>query len=314
MKYAQYASLVVAAALAIVLDLTAPAFAEKRIALLVANQLYVANVGPLNNPMNDVGLVEASLKDDGFEVTVVHDVDRIDLLRAIDKYAEKIAASGKDTVSFFYYVGHGVARPSDHINYLIPVDVRDMSDDRVWYMTVPLDTVLDTLTQKAPDAVHFVVFDACRNELHVPSAGRAPAAIAESKAFVPVMSRNGQFIAFSTSPKETATDAGQTGGPYAIALASELKRSGQDHLSLFQNVRERVFAATQADPLQKGQRPMEIGSLLQRVFFSSPGLPTQIVVPQRTPADVANCADSLNVASMTAVDAIALYKKCLKPS
>jgi uncharacterized caspase-like protein len=116
---------------------------------------------------------------------------------------------------------------------------------------------------------------------------------------------------FSTSPNQTASDKGDTGGPYAIALASELTRKGQDHLAVFQNVRERVYEATR---LGTPQRPIEVGSLLQRVFFSGSGSPTHTNVPERTPADVDRCLAALDTKALSAPDAVALYKKCLNPS
>jgi uncharacterized caspase-like protein len=284
-----------------------PALAEKRLALLVANQDYAAAVGPLKNPFNDITRISNALVAARFEVTIVRNAGQIALLQAIDRYAARIDEAGADALSFFYYSGHGIASPSDHVNYLIPVDVTDMSDDTVWYKTVPLDRILDTLTKKAPDASHFVVFDACRNELHVRSNAKGE----EEKSFAPMTGRNGQFIAFSTSPNQTASDKGDTGGPYAIALASELTRQGQDHLAVFQNVRERVYEATRLSATP--QRPVEIGSLLHRVFFSSSGTPTRVNVPERTAADVDRCLAALDK-NMSAANTIAAAKKCLNPS
>ncbi|MDA9420992.1 caspase family protein [Bradyrhizobium sp. CCBAU 53380] len=286
---------------------TGSAFAEKRIALVIGNQGYAASVGPLKNPFNDIARVANALRTTGFEVKVVQDANRINLLKAIDRYAKLVGEAGPEATSFLYYSGHGAARPSDHVNYLIPIDVPDMSDDSVWYNTVSLDMILDTLTQKAPDASHFVVFDACRSELHVPSDTKGTS----SKSFVPMTGRNGQFIAFSTSPNQTASDKGENGGPYAIALASELTRKGQDHLAVFQNVRERVYEATR---LSGPQRPIEVGSLLQRIFFSGEGAPTRINVPHRTPADVDRCLAATVTTNMSAAEAVTLYKKCLNPA
>ena len=43
-----------------------PALAAKRIALLIGNQDYAREVGKLNTPINDVNLIEASLRKIGF--------------------------------------------------------------------------------------------------------------------------------------------------------------------------------------------------------------------------------------------------------
>ena len=72
-------------------------------------------------------------------------------------------------LSFFYYSGHGVANPETQINYLIPVDVSDADDDKVWFESFQQNTIIDLLSKQASNATHYVVFDACRNELQLPS-------------------------------------------------------------------------------------------------------------------------------------------------
>ena len=49
--------------------------AEKRIALLIGNQAYTPEIGALQNPHNDVALLERTLKSLGFQVTTVRDAD-----------------------------------------------------------------------------------------------------------------------------------------------------------------------------------------------------------------------------------------------
>jgi hypothetical protein len=73
-----------------------------------------------------------------------------------------------------------------------------------------LDDIL-RLLDGARSAAKFVVFDACRNELRLPTKDT-------SKGLVPVAEQQGMFIAVD---------------PYAAALAAELGRPGLDHLNLF---------------------------------------------------------------------------------
>ena len=72
----------------------------------------------------------------------------------------------------------------------------------------------------------------------------------------------------TTSPNTSSLDIGDDSGPYAQALASEFNRTGQDHLTLFQNVKERVFSATSATG--NPQRPWENNGLLKRFYFAGP--------------------------------------------
>lgn len=93
------------------------------------------------------------------------------------------------------------------------------------------------LLEGAHSAAKFVVFDACRNELQLPSKDT-------SKCLVPVAEQQGMFIAYASAPGRTASDRSAKSGPHAAALAAELGKSGLDHLNLFQNVKEAVLAST----------------------------------------------------------------------
>ena len=228
----------------------------KRIALLIGNENYAATVGPLANPGNDVNLIASALEEIGFDrrnIRTVNNANRVATLQAIDEYANKVAAAGPDAVAFFYYSGHGAASQQDRRNYIIPTEVKAL-DRTVWYQAIALDDVVTQLATRAPSASHFVIFDACRNLLKMPTKGK--------KGFVPMAEKSGMLIAFSTDPGETASDEGAGAGPYASALAAELVKPGQDHLDLFQNVKERVHQTT------SGQRPWERNGLLKRVYLN----------------------------------------------
>jgi uncharacterized caspase-like protein len=102
--------------------LPAAAFAqtEKRIALLIGNQGYPAEVGPLKNPHKDIRLVGAALAKVGFEVLAsVQDASHDQILYATHDFADRLRAAGPNAVGFLYYSGHGVAVGGD--NFLIPV-------------------------------------------------------------------------------------------------------------------------------------------------------------------------------------------------
>src|SRR5262249_27566368 len=75
------------------------------------------------------------------------------------------------------YSGHGAANPDTQINYLIPVDVADPNDSNLWYQSFQQNDLIDKLSKQAPNATHYVVFDACRNELNL----SGPAALATMK-------------------------------------------------------------------------------------------------------------------------------------
>jgi cytochrome c553 len=247
----------VVATIIIVVCFIQSAHAQKRFALVIGNQNYVPGVGgALKNPETDSGLVAGALNQIGFQVTSARNATRVDILREVNRLGAKLGDAGEDAIGFLYYSGHGAARPRDHVNFLIPVDVRDTSNEDFWFNTISLDDIIRELVNLAPKAAIFVVFDACRNELYLPVKS-------SSKGFESMRGINGVFIAFSTSPNETATDVGNAGGPYARALASELARPGLDQLALFQNVKEIVYGNT-----GNRQRPWESNGFVQRIYLA----------------------------------------------
>ena len=220
--------------------------AEARVALLIGNQGYSAKVGPLKNPHNDVNLIEASLKQLGFRVTVLKDASYKAMDSALKRYVTEVRRAGRNALSFFYYSGHGVANPETQINYLIPVDVSDADDDKVWFESFQQNTIIDLLSKQAPNATHYVVFDACRNELNI--AGTAAKALGTDKGFVPITDTAGLLIAYATAPRKTASDVGDDGGPYAKILAEELMKPGVEAVTMFHNVQLRVKQTIGQDP------------------------------------------------------------------
>mgnify|MGYP003292428271 CR=1 FL=1 len=75
-----------------------PAFAEKRVALVVGNSTY-AQVGTLANPANDAKAVTQLLTDSGFEVSTASDLSQGQMREAVSEFAGKVAAKGADTVA-----------------------------------------------------------------------------------------------------------------------------------------------------------------------------------------------------------------------
>ena len=239
---------------------SAPAFAAKRVALLIGNANYKSAVGPLKNPHNDVRLVGNALRKVGFEVlTPVRDAKRTDILVAIHDFAKKLKQAGPDAVGFMYYSGHGVASKGE--NFIVPVDVAEVSSLRMSLGGVRQNEIVKILRDTAPQAVHYLVFDACRNNL-----GGARG----NKGFVPVRQESGLLVAFATAPGQVATDLGDGGGPYAKALATEIVKPGVSDLLMFHRVRIAVKDATNGD-----QIPWTVDGISRRQRLYLGGPPTQ---------------------------------------
>jgi uncharacterized protein len=245
---------------------TEHANAQQRFALLIGNQAYADAVGPLKNPHNDIGRVGRALGEVGFTVLdPLKDATRHDMLFGVYKLADRLRKAGPGAVGFLYYTGHGIAVGGE--NVLIPKNVESTGDAELSVRGVKLGEMLDILKNNASDAVHFVVLDACRNNIH----GQKGA-----KGFVPVNDqRAGVVLAFATAAGETASDDGAGSGPYATALAEEIVVPGRNDQAVFNAVRSRVVAAT-----ARHQTPWTHDGLIGERIVFKPVEPVRPVRPQ----------------------------------
>ena len=220
--------------------------AQSRIALLIGNQGYNPRVGELKNPHNDIALVGGALEKVGFQVTLVKDAGYRAIDTALRLHIQRVRKAGKDAVSFVYYSGHGAANPETRTNYLIPVDVSNAEDDDLWINSFELADIIEKLRSQTPDATHYVVFDACRDELRLTRSGKS--VLGSEKGFVAVSNASGVMIAYATAPGRTASDVGSGEGAYARALAEELVKPGIEAVTMFRNVQLRVKRTIGQDP------------------------------------------------------------------
>lgn len=126
------------------------ASAQSRLALLIGNQNYSGKLQALKNPLNDITVVGKALQSIGFKVTSASDANRRQMLSAVKAFGADLAKGGPEAVGFLYYSGHGLARPEDRANYLIPVDLKDTSSTDFWFDAVKLDDILAELERAAP--------------------------------------------------------------------------------------------------------------------------------------------------------------------
>src|SRR5258708_32608043 len=133
-----------------------PAFAEKRVALVLGNAAY-QNVARLPNPVNDGTVIAATLKNAGFDVVDErHDLPAAATRRALRDFADR--ARDAD-IAVVYYAGHGME--VDGTNYLIPVDAKLERDTDVDDEAFSLDRVL--LAIEPAKRLRLVILDACRD-------------------------------------------------------------------------------------------------------------------------------------------------------
>jgi uncharacterized caspase-like protein len=255
--------------------LPSAAIAQTKIALLIGNQGYDASVGILKNSHNDIAIVAEALRAQNFDVLpLMKDARRSVMLGGVRELVRRLNMAETGSIGLIYYSGHGAAEKDTNTNYLIPVDAKGPGTTVFWDQSLKLDHIL-SLLEGARSAAKFVVFDACRNELQLPTKDT-------SKGLVPITEQQGIFIAYATSPGRTALDRGDKSGPYAAAFAAELLRPGLDHLNLFQNVKETVLASTAGV-----QQPWESNGLSRRVYLTEQ--------PKLDPALVPRVSEAIEV-------------------
>src|SRR4249919_2590070 len=227
-----------------------PAFAEKRVALVLGNAAY-QNAAQLPNPVHDGATIAATLRNAGFDVVDSrHDLPAAETRRALRDFADR--ARDAD-IAVVYYAGHGIE--VDGANYLIPVDAKLERDTDVYDEALSLDRVL--LAIEPAKKLRLVILDACRDNPFARSMKRTVAsrAIGQGLAKVEPSSPN-MLIAYSAKAGSTAADGDGKNSPFTIALANHLATPGLDVRRAFGFVRDDVLKST-----GNKQEPFVYGSL-----------------------------------------------------
>jgi uncharacterized caspase-like protein len=239
-----------AAAAAAVLFVSEPAFAEKRVALVLGNSNY-QNVAPLSNPVNDSSKIAATLRDAGFDVVDSRrDLAAAETRRALRDFADR--ARDAD-IAVVYYAGHGIE--VDGANYLIPVDARLERDTDIYDEGLSLDRILIAI--EPAKKLRLVILDACRDNPFSRTMKRTVAsrAIGQGLAKVEPTSPN-VLIAYSAKAGSTAADGDGQNSPFTSALSHHLTKPGLDVRRAFGFVRDEVLKTT-----NNRQEPFVYGSL-----------------------------------------------------
>jgi Caspase domain len=232
-----------------------PVSAEKRLALVIGNNAY-DDLGRLNNPVNDAKLMTRSLRQLGFDVVEHADADEKVMKRAIQDLGRRIERVGRDTVSVFYYAGHGLQ--VNGINYLVPIKARIQRLSDVEFEAVDAGLVLRQM-EDSGSRVNIMILDACRNN-PLPRGLRSM-----MRGLATMNAPRGSLIAYSTAPESVSADGEGENSPYTLALAAAMATPGSAAEEVFRQVRVRVLEATRGQ-----QVPWESSSLTAAFYFIPP--------------------------------------------
>jgi hypothetical protein len=239
-----------------------PAFAEKRVALVIGNSSY-DTVPRLANPSNDAALMAETFKAAGFDnVALRPNLKLADMRRALRDFLD--TARDAD-VAVIYYAGHGIE--VDGINYLIPVDAVLDRDVDIYDEGLSLDRVL--IAVEPARQLRLVILDACRDNPFTRSMKRTVGSRSVGRGLAKIEPTNpNTLIAFASKAGSTASDGDGKDSPFATALAKHVTKPGLDLRKAFGYVRDDVLKAT-----GNRQEPYVYGSLGGDDFSLVPAKP-----------------------------------------
>lgn len=250
-------------ALLLMLVTTTVAVAERRVALVIADDDYRL-VRPLANPVHDGEVMETALRKLGFEVVLETNRDLRRMRRALDDFRQD--AKGAD-VALVYFSGHGVEISGD--NRLLPIDADASSLDQLDKTSLPLEEVRDAVAATAK--VGLIVLDACRSDPFSGTGGDGRGATSLAKDVAdkvkPGLGRVGRaeniLFAFSAAPGETAADGSGQNSPFTTALTKYLGTDGLEIRSVLTLVQQEVY------DLSRGKQLPYVESGLPKLFFAA---------------------------------------------
>jgi hypothetical protein len=223
---------------AIICLVSAPAFAQKRVALVIGNGGYKETT-PLFNTVSDATAMSAALKRLGFDVLDGIDLDKREMERLIRQFDQKLP--GTD-IAVFFYAGHGMQVSGQ--NYLVPVDARLGAEGDIDFESLPVNLVLARMEREAKTTI--VLLDACRDNPLVRNLARnmGTRAVSVGQGLAEIRTGVGTLIGFATQPGNVAIDGKGNHSPYTTALLKQIESPGRDIMATLAAVTGEVVTTT----------------------------------------------------------------------
>jgi uncharacterized caspase-like protein len=127
-----------------------------RLALVIGNGHYPDAGAPLTQPINDARALTTTLRRDGFEVDVVEDASKDDMIRAVERLKSRIRP---DSVVLLFFGGYGIQIGRE--SYMIPVDATIWKESDVRRGGLSIESVLEAMQAQGARA-KVAVIDASR--------------------------------------------------------------------------------------------------------------------------------------------------------
>jgi uncharacterized caspase-like protein len=182
------------------------ASASNRVALVIGNGHYPDATGPLLQPINDARALTGALRRDGFDVDVVEDATRDDVLQAVERLKARVKP---DSVVMLFFGGYGIQARGE--SFMIPVDAAIWKEADVRRNGISVEQVLAEVQQRG-GRTKLAVIDASRRN---PYERRFRS---YSHGLAPIGAPDNALVLSSALPGKVADDA----AGYNSVLVSEL--------------------------------------------------------------------------------------------
>jgi uncharacterized caspase-like protein len=223
------------------------------LALVIGNGHYPDASAPLTQSINDARALSSTLRKNGFDVDMVEDASKDDMVRAISRLKSRIK---RDTVVMLFFGGFGVQAGRE--SYMLPVDAVIWKESDVRRQGVSIDGVLEMMKEQGAKA-KLVVVDASRRN---PYERRFRS---YSHGLAPIGTPDNALILSSASPGKVADDGKGEHSVLVSELLNNLNAQGSVE-SAFNKTRLAISRASEGD-----QVPTVSSSLLEDVHLSEAG-------------------------------------------
>ena len=227
-----------------------------RLALVIGNGHYPDAGDPLVQPINDARELSRALRHDGFDVDVIEDASRDDMIRAIERMKGRITP---DSVVMLFFGGYGVQAGRE--SFMIPVDATIWKEADVRRAGVSVEGVLDAMKEKGARA-KLVVLDASRRNPYERRFRQY------SHGLAPIAAPDNALILTSTTPGKVADDGK---GQHSVLVTELLTNIGARDAdkpaaaeAIFNKTRTAIAKASDGE-----QVPSVSSSLLEDVSFAA---------------------------------------------
>jgi uncharacterized caspase-like protein len=224
-----------------------------RLALVIGNGHYPDASAPLTQSINDARALSSSLRKNGFDVDMVEDATKDDMVRAVNRLKSRIK---RDTVVMLFFGGYGVQAGRE--SYMLPVDAVIWKESDVRRHGVSIEGVLDMMKEQGAKA-KLVVVDASRRN---PYERRFRS---YSHGLAPISATDNALILSSASPGKVVDDGKGEHSVLVSEFLNNLNAQGSAE-SVFNKTRLAISRASEGD-----QVPSVSSSLLEDVHFGEAG-------------------------------------------